>query len=241
MRNWIVAVGFIVGMSACNTQNAITENHQNPEKPLLTMADVVPVKQPKTKEQKARQQKFLKENTKRFKSRTLASKYYVLQAQRNFNEQKLDSARYLFGRAWLMDSTNNDVLWGYGKVYGQQKEYGKALFILYRALEKDKKNPRLLTDVATSHLNRFYETSNPEDLLQSKKLLEEAVKFSQDKADAYYKLAIASYYLSDYGKAWEYLHKSIRQEKGIADKKFIAALLDKQKDPEGVYASPQKQ
>lgn len=238
MRNWIVAVGLVVGISACNSQNAITENNQNPDKPLLSMADVVPVKVPKTKEQKTRQQKFLKESNKRFKSPQLASKYYVLQAQRNFNEQKLDSATYLFGRAWLMDSTNTDILWGYGKVYGQQKEYDKALFILYKALEKDSKNPRLLTDVATSHLNRFYEASNPQDLLQSKKLLEEAVKYSKEKADAYYKLAITSYYLSEYNKAWEYLHKSVKQKKDIADKTFIAALLDKKKDPQGIYDRP---
>ncbi|WP_439883094.1 tetratricopeptide repeat protein [Pontibacter sp. MBLB2868] len=240
MRNWIVAVGMLVGISACNSQNAITENHHSPEKPILTLADVVPVKQPKTKEQKARQQKFIKEDTKRFKNRKLAGEYYVLQAQRNFNANKIDSAAFLFGRAWLMDSTNNDVFWGYGKVYGQQKKYDKALFILYRALEKDDKNPRLLTDVATSHLNRFYETSSPEDLMQSKKLLEKALKLSSDKADAYYKLAITSYYLSDYGQAWNYLHKSVQKQKDIADKTFIAALLDKQRDPQGVYATPPK-
>ncbi|MDX5423436.1 MAG: hypothetical protein LPK14_14360 [Hymenobacteraceae bacterium] len=234
MRTWIVAVGVVLGLSACNAQSGITENKQEP-KPALSMADVVPVKAPKTVAQKASQQRFLKENTRRFKNRKLASEYYVLQAQRNFNEQKTDSAAYLFGRAWLMDSTNNDIYWGYGRVYGQQKAYDKALFILYRALENDKKNPRLLTDIATSHLGRFYEESNPQDLLQSRKLLEEAVKLSPDKADAYYKLAINSYYLSEYQKAWEYLHKSISHDKEIADKNFIGALSEKQHDPQGVY------
>ncbi|WP_299821733.1 hypothetical protein [uncultured Pontibacter sp.] len=236
MRNWIVAVGLLTaGISACNTQNAITENQQVTQQPVLTMADVVPVKKPKTPTQKANQQKFLKDNTKRFKSKKMAGKYYVLQAQRNFNEQKLDSATYLFGRAWLMDSTNNDILWGYGKVYGEQKEHDKALYTLYRALERDKNNPQLLTDVATSHLNRFYTTSNPEDLLQSRKLLQEAVKLNPKQAGAYYKLAINSYYLKEYEQAWSYLHKSLGGKKKEADKNFVAALLDKQKDPKGVY------
>ncbi len=235
MRNWIVAIGLVLSFSACNTQNAITENKTSPTKPQLTIADVIPVKQPKTQQQKASQQKFLKENTKRFKSKALASKYYVIQAQRAFNEQKLDSASLLFGRAWLMDSTNSDILWGYGKIYGEQKKYDMAIFVLYRALEKNKNNPRMLTDVATSHLNRFYETSNPEDLIQSKKLLKEAIVLKSNQTEAYYKLAINSYYLKEYDLAWEYLHKSITNKNTVTNKTFVLALLDKQKDPKGIY------
>jgi tetratricopeptide (TPR) repeat protein len=235
MRNLIVAVCLALGISACNTQNAVKENSSTPEKQLLTMADVIPVKQPKSQQQKVSQQKFLKENTKRFKSKTLAGKYYVIQAQRAFNEQKLDSAMLLFGRAWLMDSTNNDILWGYGKIYGEKKMYDKAIFVLYRALDKDKNNPRLLTDVATSHLNRFYETSDPADLMQSKKLLKEAIVLKPNQTEAYYKLAINSYYLKEYDLAWDYLHKSITNTKAVTDKTFVAALLDKQKDPKGIY------
>ncbi|MEJ8801844.1 tetratricopeptide repeat protein [Pontibacter sp. H249] len=235
MRYWIVAVGLLTaGVSACNTPTAITQKEQPAPQPALTMADVVPVKKPKTAAQKAKQQKFLKENTKRFRSKKLAGKYYVLQGQRTFNEHKLDSASHLFGRAWLMDSTNNDILWGYGKLYGEQKQYDKALFALYKALEKDKKNPQLLTDVATSHLNRFYNTSNPNDLVQSKKLLHEAVKLDPKQTGAYYKLAINSYYLKEYEQAWDYLHKS-KVKTDEADKAFLTALLSKHRDPKGVY------
>ncbi|TXK33230.1 tetratricopeptide repeat protein, partial [Pontibacter qinzhouensis] len=146
-----------------------------------------------------------------------------------------DSAAQLFGQAWLLDSTNNEVFWGYGLVYGQQKEFDKALFVLYKALDRDQENARLLTDVATSHLGRFYEQNDPEDLLQSKKLLERAVLLSPDFAGASYKLAINSYYLQEYGKAWEYLHKSLLQDKEIVTENFVAALLQKQPDPQGVY------
>jgi Tfp pilus assembly protein PilF len=236
MRRYLVpAVGLTLGLSACNTQNAITENQQ-PLKPVLTMADVVPVLQPETPEAKVKQEVFLQENAARFKSRELASAYYVLQAKRNLSEGKLDSASHLFGSAFLMDSTNSDIYWGYGMVYGQQQLYDEALFVLYHALGKDKNNPRLLNDIATSHLNRFYITSNPEDLLQSRKLLEQAVQLAPDEADAYYKLAINSYYLQEYGSAWEYLHKSIGRNNAIADKTFIAALLEKKQDPRGLYA-----
>lgn len=221
-------------IAACTSQNAITENRQAP-RPELTMADVIPAKKTLTAAEKQRQKKALDTDAKRFKSRKAASAYYVLQAKRTFNEQKLDSASQFFGRAWLMDSTNNEVYWGYGLVYGQQKAYDKALFALYHALEKEQHNPRLLTDLATSHLGRFYAESNPEDLVQSRKLLESAVRYSPDAADAYYKLAISYYYLQEYGKAWSYLHQSISKDKGIADAAFIAALLEKQQDPAGKY------
>lgn len=222
----VVAVGLVIGLSACNTQNAITERNYSPARTTLTMADVVPVMEPETAEAKAKQEKFLKENTKRFKNRAIASAYYVLQARRAFNEEKLDSASFLFGRAYLLDSTNNDIYWSYGLVYGREQKYDKALFLLYHALGQDKENPRLLNDIATSYLSRFYVKAAPEDLVQSKKLLEQAVQLSPDEADAYYKLAINCYYLREYGNAWNYLHQSIRHDKEIADKAFIAALLD---------------
>lgn len=221
-------------MAACTSQNAITENTQSP-RPELRMADVIPAKSTLTPSEKQQQKKQLDKDAKRFKNREAASAYYVYQAKRTFNEDKPDSASYLFGRAWLMDSTNNDVYWGYGLVYGQQKAFDKALFLLYHALEKDQHNPRLLTDLATSHLGRFYAESNPEDLVQSRKLLESAVRYSPDAADAYYKLAISHYYLQEYAEAWSYLHKSISKDKEVADAAFIAALLEKQQDPAGKY------
>jgi tetratricopeptide (TPR) repeat protein len=236
MRSWILAAGLAIttGLAACSSHNAITENKQAP-KPEFTLADVMPVTKPASPQEKQQQKQFLEKNIKRFKSRKAASAYYVMEGKRNFNESKLDSARHLFGRAWLMDSTNNDVYWGYGLVYGQQKDYDKALFILYWALEKDRFNPRLLTDLATSHLGRFYVGSDPEDLLQSRKLLEKAVRHSPHEADANYKLAICNYYLQEYGKAWDYLHKSLSKDKDMADAAFIAALLEKQQDPAGKY------
>ena len=237
----VVAVGLALGLSACNTQNALIESSLSPKHHTLTMADVVPVVEPETAEEKAQQEKFLKENVKRFKSRELASEYYVLQARRAFNEDKLDSASYLFGRAYLMDSTNNDIYWGYGLVYGREQKYDEALFLLYRALGKEKENPRLLNDIATSHLSRFYIKTDPADLVQSKKLLEQAVRLSPEEADAYYKLAINSYYLREYGNAWDYLHKSIRRDKEVADNALIAALLEKKKDPKGLYKAQRVQ
>ncbi|MFT2009355.1 tetratricopeptide repeat protein [Pontibacter sp. 13R65] len=234
MRYRLVAAGAIaVLLSACNTQNALTEHQLQVRN--FTMADVIPPSHTSSQAEKDQQQTFRKDSKKRFSSGKIAAAYYVAEAKRNFNEQKPDSAAQLFGQAWLLDSTNNEVYWGYGLVYGQQKEFDKALFVLYRALEEDKENPRLLTDIATSHLGRFYETNQPEDLLQSRKLLEKAVSYTPDFADAYYKLAINSYYLQEYGKAWEYLHKSILQNNEIANPTFVAALLQKQADPQGVY------
>ncbi|RIJ41720.1 tetratricopeptide repeat protein [Pontibacter oryzae] len=239
MKKWIVVVG-LMGMmfSACQTQNAFTENNNEPAQVSLTMRDVIPAMAPKTPEVKAQQQQFLKVNVSRFKNRKLASDFYVLHGQRTFNANKLDSATIFFNRAWLMDSTNADVFWGYGLIYGKQEKYDRALFILYRALENDTDNPRLLTDIATTHLARFYQQSTPEDLSQSKKLLEQAIELEpENAADTYYKLAVNSYYLRDYAEAWTYLHQSIKEDKSKADETFIGALLEKERDPKGLYTA----
>ncbi|WP_266205526.1 tetratricopeptide repeat protein [Pontibacter kalidii] len=242
MRQWIAAAGLIMmGLSGCNMQNALTENQQPQQRPRLTMQEVIPPMAPATPEAVEQQNRFLKENTNRFKSRQMAGKYYVLQAKRTFNEEKLDSAIVFFNRAWLMDRNNNEVYWGYGLVYGQQQEYDKALYILYRALDKDKENPRLLTDIATTHLARFYQQSSPDDLQQSKKLLERAVQLHpDDAADTFYKLAVNSYYLYEFAQAWDYLHQSIRQDKSKEDRQLISALLQHERDPEGIYTAQRK-
>lgn len=239
MQKWIAAAGMaVVSLSGCNAPNILAEKQQ-PRQVKLTMQEVIPPMVPVNAQEAARQQKFLQKNLGRFKSRKLASKYYVVQAKRTFNEDKLDSAMVYFNHAWLMDSNNNDIYWGYGLVYGQQEEYEKALYILYRALDKDKENPRLLTDVATTHLARFYAYSMPDDLQQSKKLLERALRLDpRDAADAYYKLAVSSYYLREYKQAWRYLHQSILRDKKREDQRFIAVLLEKEHDPEGVYVAP---
>jgi tetratricopeptide (TPR) repeat protein len=236
MRNYIIAFGVLItgSLAACTSQNAITENKQSP-KPNLSLNDVVPVRNVASPEEKQSQKKFVTQQTKRFKNRKAGSAYYAHVAKRQFNDAKLDSASISFGRAWLLDSTNNDVYWGYGLVYGQQKDYDKALYSLYHALDSDQHNARLLTDLATTHLNRFYATSSPDDLLQSRKLLELAVRYAPNKAEASYKLAVSYYYLQEYAKAWESLHRSISKDKTVADNTFIAALLEKQPDPAGKY------
>lgn len=237
MQKWIVAFGILgIALSSCQMQDVLFRKTDEPVKVSLAMRDVIPAMAPKAPEEKAQQKKFLKDNVSRFKNRKLASDFYVLHGQRTFNEDKLDSAAIFFNRAWLMDSTNTDVFWGYGLIYGKQEKYDNALFILYRALENDKENPRLLTDIATTHLARFYQQSTPEDLSQSKRMLEQALALEpENAADTYYKLAVNSYYLRDYADAWTYLHQSIKADKTKADKTFIAALLEKERDPQGTY------
>ncbi|TPE45850.1 tetratricopeptide repeat protein [Pontibacter mangrovi] len=239
MRQWIAAAGLALtaGLSSCNMQNTLTRQPQT-VRPRLTMQEVIPPMAPATKAQEDSQNKFLKDNVSRFRSRKLASQYYVLQAKRTFNQNQPDSAMIFLNRAWLMDRSNNEIYWGYGLAYGQMQEYDKALYLLYRTLDQDKENPRLLTDIATTHLARFYSQSNPTDLQQSRKLLKRALAQNpKNTADTYYKLAINSYYLLDFGQAWHYLHQSIKLDKSKENKKFIAALLQKEQDPAGVYSN----
>lgn len=236
----IVPFLLFLGLYACQAPAVLTRSPQPVAQPALTLADVMPVTNPDTPEALAKQAAFVEENVTKFRSPALASEYYVLQAQRTFQEEKLDSATYFYSRAYLMDSTNNDIYWGYGLVHGQQQRYDKALFALNYALEKNPNNARLLNDIATTHLSRFYESSNPADLLLSKQMLERAVVLSPEEADLYYKLAINNYYLQEYERAWEYLHKSQALDASLGDAAFIEALLEKQQDPQAKYPLPPK-
>lgn len=234
MFKWIIGASMLLSITACTTQQ-ITQDNTHPELPALTLKELIPVTKPATAKARALEASRIKKDLTRFKDQPSAAAYYVTQAKRTFNENKIDSATYLFGKAWQLDSLNTDVYWGFGLVYGKQKKFDKALFILYHALEKDAANPHLLKAIATSHLGRYYKQKDVSDLVESKKLLEKAQQLKPDEADTYYKLAINNYYLSNYRDAWKYLHQSIKQDKKMADKVFISALLEKQKDPMHIY------
>ena len=59
------------------------------------------------------------------------------------------TAMYRFNQAYLLDSTNSDIYWGYGAVYMTIGEYANAEKQYLEGLAADPKNSRILTDYGT--------------------------------------------------------------------------------------------
>lgn len=59
---------------------------------------------------------------------------------------------YRFNQAFLLDSTNSDIYWGYGAVYFMLNRLDLAREQYKTGLNMDPENTRILTDYGTSYM-----------------------------------------------------------------------------------------
>ena len=63
--------------------------------------------------------------------------------------QDIKTAMYRFNQAYLLDSTNSDIYWGYGGVYMILQDYPRAKEQYEEGLLHDSVNTRIMTDYGT--------------------------------------------------------------------------------------------
>ncbi|MBO9703318.1 MAG: hypothetical protein J7604_24095 [Sporocytophaga sp.] len=74
----------------------------------------------------------------------------------------IKTAMYRFNQAYLMDSTNIDIYWGYGGVYMVLGDIERAKEEYQIGLNKDDRNSEILTDLSTCYMIEFYNLSQTE-------------------------------------------------------------------------------
>jgi tetratricopeptide (TPR) repeat protein len=131
----------------------------------------------KCKEQLDADHEFLLMCGKQFKTRTEAAQYMMDRGWTYFYEKKFDDAMKRFNQAWLLDSLDADVYWGYGNIAGDRdRDYKQSLVYFEQSLAMSRDNPRVWESAATSYGKLFFETKD--------------VKFL-NKAIAYLKTSLA--------------------------------------------------
>ncbi len=70
------------------------------------------------------------------------------------------TAMYRFNQAYLLDSTNTDIYWGYGAVYFILNRIDLARKQYEEGLALDPENTRILTDYGTTYLSEYLNTNN---------------------------------------------------------------------------------
>lgn len=132
--------------------------------------------------------------------------------------QDLFTAMSRFNQAYLLDSTNSDIYWGYGAVYmtlgnfelGKQ-QYEAGLII-------DSVNTHLLTDLSTYYMEQYLAfiampeneyVKNPKELAAQSidsalYCLNKSYKIDPRNENTVYKLSTVCYYAGDCENAWKY-------------------------------------
>ena len=113
----------------------------------------------KTDEQKQIDQKFITETLKQLEyegDRVAASKDMILTGFAALQRNDLKAAMYRFNEAYLLDSTNADIYWGYGAVYMAVGAYENAQKQYIDGLKLAPRNAHLLTEYGTYYMAQYY-------------------------------------------------------------------------------------
>jgi tetratricopeptide (TPR) repeat protein len=167
---------------------------------------------PKTEEQKNADNEFIETTVKQFPTKRKASDH-LIELGFKYLYSDIKTAMYRFNQAYLLDSTNTDIYWGYGGIYmtlgdleNAQKQYSEGLTI-------NSQNTHLLTDYGTYFMSQYYGLQ-PLDDKKALIHLDSAIiyltkSFQLDKADpnTSFKLSICYYQKKDCINAWKYYNE----------------------------------
>jgi tetratricopeptide (TPR) repeat protein len=122
----------------------------------------------------------------------------------------IKTAMYRFNQAYLLDSTNTDIYWGYGGVYMTLGEYAKAEKQYLEGLALNPENTHLLTDYGTYFMAQYY-SLQPIDEKGALRNLDSAIMYMTksyrlDPLDqnTSFKLSICYWNKGDCENAWKY-------------------------------------
>lgn len=163
----------------------------------------------KTKEQKDSDKEFVQAVLKRDSTHRKGSDHLIdLGFQYLYKDVK--TAMYRFNQAYLLDSTNTDIYWGFGAVYMTLGQYQKAKGQYEEGLRKEPENTHLLTDYGTYFMAQYY-TLEPIDKGNARQNLDSAIiymtkSYSLDPTDqnTTFKLSVLHWNDGDCNSAWKY-------------------------------------
>jgi Tfp pilus assembly protein PilF len=110
----------------------------------------------KSPEQREADQSLIKTSLKQDTTPKKASAHFIRLGFNYLYKNDLKTAMYRFNQAYLIDSTNTDIYWGYGAVYMTLQNYQKAKRQYTYGLAINPENTHLLTDLATYYMDQYY-------------------------------------------------------------------------------------
>lgn len=160
----------------------------------------------KCKAQLDTDKEFLEAADKQFDNRQEGAKFYIDRAWGYFYKNQFDTAMMRFNQAWLLDSLNADIYWGYGNILGlNDRNFKGSLIFLEKSLKMNPSNPRVWESASTSCGQLFIETKNIDMLKKSVEYLKASLRLEPDNARAYGQLTVAYTYLMQKDSAIKYL------------------------------------
>ena len=171
-----------------------------------------------------------------FASRTEASQFFSTKGFQYLVEKQPDTAAVRFNLAWVLDPKNPDAYRGLAVLLSQrQAPAAEVQALLLQGLTVAPTNAPLLTDVATTTVDRYAQSKKKKDLTEAASYVQRALLADPNNADAWQTQARIRYEQQDYAGAWEAVHKGQALNMSSLDFNFISDLKDKLPDPQGTF------
>jgi tetratricopeptide (TPR) repeat protein len=160
----------------------------------------------KCKEQLDIDKDFLSDCDKQYKNRKEAAQVHIDIGWDYFYKNQFETAMMRFNQAWLLDSLNADIYWGYGNILGlSNKNFKESLVYLKKSLQMNPDNPRVWESAATSYGQLFFESKDINMLNASIEYLKTSIKLDPTNARAYGQLTASYSYFMQKDSAKKYL------------------------------------
>lgn len=158
-----------------------------------------------------------------FKNRREASNHMIGLGFNYYYRPDFKTAMYRFNQAYLLDSTNTDIFWGYGAIYMAFGQYELARTQYSIGLSIDSTNTHLLTDMGTYFMEQYFVVAlMPENDMvkepkaEAKRYMDSALHYltksyllDTKDVNTTYKLSICYWNIEDCNNAWKYYDLTI--------------------------------
>jgi len=162
----------------------------------------------KTKHQLDADKQFIQSELAIESDRLKASNKYIDFGFNYLYRNDVKTAMYRFNQAYLLDSTNVLIYWGYGAVYMQLDDLPRAKTMYETGLKIAPNSPELLTDFATYYMKMSSNENNSSftyTIDTAIQLLKKAYEVAPRNENTLYKLSVCYYYLQNCSESKKYL------------------------------------
>lgn len=182
---------------------------------------------------------FARQATTKYGSPGAASRVWAAQGWASLRNGKPELALQEFNQAWLLNSQNYQVFWGFGAVLSQQGRLGEAieqLEVASRLIDEPAQKVALLSDLGSVYselavrLPEDKQLDRAQHFISANRRFTESLEIAPNYAPSWREWAISLYRQERYSEAWIKAKRAIE----LKAEPFPASFLDdlRKKHPE---------
>jgi tetratricopeptide (TPR) repeat protein len=152
---------------------------------------------------------------------------YIKRGWDYIRENKPDTAMFRFNQAWMLDSLNADVYWGFANLMGMKQKYEESVLLFERCIALNPTDFTVYRDAAVSNGNLFRQTNKSKYQTKAIQYLKTADRLIPNNARIKAQLA-GAYYFSQIDSARKYLKIAEKLDPAAVDPHMRTVIMANQ-------------